>query len=451
MGSLFDWITDWIKEGLIEAITGQYTSIFESVNSQVADVAGQVGQTPQGWNGGVFSMIQNLSETVVIPIAGIILTFVLVYELIQMILEKNNMHDFDTFNIFKWIFKTFVATYLLTNCFTIVMAVFDVAQHVVSQSAGVINGNLDVTAEFPIVKDTTPNMMNPRLYTTSYNKPQGQQFDTAVLSFIKLQYTEKSCKMINIFVLVTILGHLPVILSAKSKGSENMKQILIVEDDSFLNKMLAYNLTADGYGVTSALNARTAAEAIRQREFDLVLLDINLPDGNGFELCKLIKPQHPDTIVIFLTANDQESDQIRGYEVGAVDYITKPFVIGALQRKIKAMFAMLEHHKPAKDIYDDGRLFLDFSEQTASLNGKPLTLSPMEYKMLNLFRKNPRQVLTRGQLLEKLWDIDERFVDEHTLTTSISRIRSKIESDGGAPYIKTVYGMGYQWTGGEAK
>ena len=175
-----------------------------------------------------------------------------------------------------------------------------------------------------------------------------------------------------------------------------MKQILIVEDDSFLNKMLAYNLTADGYGVTSALNARTASDAIRQREFDLVLLDVNLPDGNGFELCRLIKPQHPDTIIIFLTANDQESDQIRGYEVGAVDYITKPFVIRALQRKIKAMFAMLEHHKPAKDIYDDGRLFLDFSEQTASLNGKPLTLSPMEYKMLNLFRKNPRQVLTRG-------------------------------------------------------
>ena len=225
-----------------------------------------------------------------------------------------------------------------------------------------------------------------------------------------------------------------------------MKQILIVEDDSFLNKMLAYNLTADGYFVTAALNARTAVEALRQREFDMVLLDINLPDGNGFELCNLVKPQHPDTIVIFLTANDQERDQIRGYEVGAVDYITKPFVIGALQRKIKAMFAMLEHHKPAKDIYDDGRLFLDFSEQAASLNGKPLLLTPMEYKTLNL-----KQVLTRGQLLEKLWDIDEKFVDEHTLTTSISRIRGKIESDGGAPYIKTVYGMGYQWTGGEAK
>ena len=152
MGSLFEWITDWIKEGLIDAITGQYTSIFNSVNNQVADVANQVGQTPQGWNGGVFSMIQNLSETVVIPIAGMILTFVLVYELIQMILEKNNMHEFDTFNIFKWIFKTFVATYLLTNCFTIVMAVFDVAQNVVSQSAGVINGNLDVQAALSDLK-----------------------------------------------------------------------------------------------------------------------------------------------------------------------------------------------------------------------------------------------------------------------------------------------------------
>lgn len=230
-----------------------------------------------------------------------------------------------------------------------------------------------------------------------------------------------------------------------------MKQILIVEDDNFLNKMLSYNLTADGYGITSALNVKTAEELLQTQEFDLVLLDVGLPDGNGFDLCKTIKPEHPDTIVIFLTANDQESDQIRGYEAGAVDYITKPFMISTLQRKIKAMFAMLEHHKPAKDIYDDGRLFLDFSEQTATLNGKPLTLSSMEYKMLNLFRRNPKQVLTRQQLLEKLWDVEERYVDEHTLTTSISRVRSKIESDGGTSYIKTIYGMGYLWTGGEAK
>ena len=229
-----------------------------------------------------------------------------------------------------------------------------------------------------------------------------------------------------------------------------MKRILIVEDDALLNKTLTYNLISDGYNVTSALTAKTAAKLLSETEYDLVLLDINLPDGNGYNLCKLIKPEHPDTLVIFLTANDQESDQLRGYEVGAVDYITKPFSIGALQRKISAMFAMLEHHKPSKDIYDDGRLFLDFLEQTAKLNGVALTLSPMEYKMLNLFRKNPKQVLTRRQLLEKLWDIDENFVDEHTLTTTISRIRSKIEADGDT-YIKTVYGMGYQWTGGERK
>ncbi|MDE6673547.1 MAG: response regulator transcription factor [Acetatifactor sp.] len=229
-----------------------------------------------------------------------------------------------------------------------------------------------------------------------------------------------------------------------------MKRILIVEDDNLLNKTLTYNLTSDGYEVTGVLNARTATTELSSSEYDLVLLDINLPDGNGYDLCRLIKSAHPDTVVIFLTANDQENDQIRGYEVGAVDYITKPFSIGALQRKISAMFSMLEHHKPTKDIYDDGRLFLDFSEQAASLNGKPLPLSPMEFKMLNLFCKNPKQVLTRGQLLDKLWDVDENYVDEHTLTTTVSRIRSKIESEG-ATYIKTIYGMGYQWMGDEKK
>lgn len=229
-----------------------------------------------------------------------------------------------------------------------------------------------------------------------------------------------------------------------------MKHILIVEDDNLLNKTLAYNLTSDGYDVTSVFNMKNAVGKLKSVEYDLVLLDINLPDGNGYELCKLIKPEHPDTMIIFLTANDRESDQIRGYEAGAVDYITKPFSIVALQRKIKAMFSMLEHHKPAKDIYGDGKLFLDFAEQIARLSGKPLNLSAMEFKTLNLFRKNPKQVLTRRQLLEKLWDVDENYVDEHTLTTSISRIRSKIEADGGT-YIKTVYGMGYQWTGGEKK
>ena len=135
-----------------------------------------------------------------------------------------------------------------------------------------------------------------------------------------------------------------------------MKKILIVEDDRLLNKTLTYNLTLDGYEVSSVFNMQTAVEALQAQEFNLVLLDISLPDGNGYDLCRLIKPENPDMIIIFLTANDQESDQIRGYEAGAVDYITKPFSIAALQRKIGAVFAMLEHHKPSKDVYDDGML-----------------------------------------------------------------------------------------------
>lgn len=229
-----------------------------------------------------------------------------------------------------------------------------------------------------------------------------------------------------------------------------MKRILIVEDDALLNKTLTYNLISEDYHITSALNVKTAASMLIKTEYDLVLLDINLPDGSGYDLCKFIKSKYSDTMIIFLTANDQESDQIHGYEMGAVDYITKPFSIGALQRKLRAMFALLEHHKPVRDIYEDGRLFLDFSEQTASLNGKSITLSSMEYKMLYLFCKNSKQVLTRQRLLEKLWDVDENFVDGHTLTTAISRIRSKIEADG-STYIKTIYGIGYQWTGGERK
>ena len=229
-----------------------------------------------------------------------------------------------------------------------------------------------------------------------------------------------------------------------------MKKILLVEDDALLNKTLTYNLISEGYDTVSALNADTATEALARTEFDLVLLDINLPDGNGYDLCRLIKPESPDTLVIFLTANDQESDQIRGYKAGAVDYITKPFSIEALLRKIRAMFAMLEHRGLTKDFYDDGRLFLDFSEQSAALNGKSLILSPMEYKMLYLFCKNPKQILTRQRLLERLWDAEENYVDEHTLTTFISRIRGKIEAEGDT-YIKTIYGMGYQWMGGERK
>ena len=137
-------IGDWFKEILIDGITSRFTGVFDAVNQEIGEIAGQVGQTPEGWNSSVFSLIRNLSETVVIPVAGMILTFVLCYELITMVIEKNNMAEFDTFNVFKWIFKTFVATYILTHTFDIVMGIFGLAQHVVNGSAGVIGGSLDV-------------------------------------------------------------------------------------------------------------------------------------------------------------------------------------------------------------------------------------------------------------------------------------------------------------------
>ena len=182
----------------------------------------------------------------------------------------------------------------------------------------------------------------------------------------------------------------------------------------------------------------------------MVLLDINLPDGSGLDLCEEIRTRGQNSYVMFLTANDKESDMLGGYEAGGADYITKPFSIAVLCRKLSAVFTNMERRNPRHDLYDDGILKIDFSEQTALLSGEPLDLTPKEYRTLFLFVKNPRMILTKRQLLERLWDIDGDFVDEHTLTTIISRIRKKIETDE-HKYIKTAYGMGYQWTGGELK
>ena len=135
---IIEMIQEWFKELLIDGIISNLSGTFDTVNTKVGEIAGEVGMTPAGWNGGIFNMIRGLSETVIVPIAGIILTFVMCYELIQLIVEKNNLHDFDTWLFWKWIFKTFCAVLIVTNTWNIVMAVFDMAQSVVSQSAGVI-------------------------------------------------------------------------------------------------------------------------------------------------------------------------------------------------------------------------------------------------------------------------------------------------------------------------
>ena len=155
MGFLTDWLTDWLKELLIGGIMGNLEGLFDYVNTQVGEIAVQVGTTPAAWNAGVFSLIRQLSETVILPIAGLVLTFVATYELIQMLLEKNNMHEFDVANIYKWMFKTSCAILILSNTFNIVMAVFDVSQSVIAQSAGLIQGSTDITPDMLAQLETT--------------------------------------------------------------------------------------------------------------------------------------------------------------------------------------------------------------------------------------------------------------------------------------------------------
>ena len=165
MESIFEAINEWLKELLIGAINGNLSNMFGDVNEKVGTIAAQAGQTPQGWNSGVFSMIQNLSQTVILPIAGLVITYVLCVELISMVTDKNSLHDIDTFMFFKYVFKAWVAVYLVTHVFDITMAVFDVGQHLVNSAAGVISSDtaIDVESTLAAMTATMETMEVPEL------------------------------------------------------------------------------------------------------------------------------------------------------------------------------------------------------------------------------------------------------------------------------------------------
>ena len=162
MDALLNALTDWLKEMLVGGIMSNLTGMFDSVNQQVGDIATQVGQTPQGWNGSIFSMIQNLSNSIMVPIAGVILAIVMTMELIQMITDKNNLHDVDTWMIFKWVFKSAVAIIIVSNTWNIVMGVFDMAQSVVAQAAGIIgsDASIDISS---VMTDMESRLMDMEL------------------------------------------------------------------------------------------------------------------------------------------------------------------------------------------------------------------------------------------------------------------------------------------------
>lgn len=221
-----------------------------------------------------------------------------------------------------------------------------------------------------------------------------------------------------------------------------MKRILVVEDDIMLNSGLCYNLELDKYRAVPAHNVTETLEKMKGKVYDLVVLDVNLPDGSGFNLCKKIRTVQ-DVPIVFLTARDLEEDVMTGFELGADDYITKPFNINIFRKKVSVILRRSEKKKD-RNVYSSGKLIIDFDKLKSTIEGKPLVLTPGEYKMLKIFTSNPDVLLTRQVLLEKLYDKDSNFVDEHALTVSVNRLCNKIETKD-RKYIKTVYGMGYLW------
>lgn len=225
-----------------------------------------------------------------------------------------------------------------------------------------------------------------------------------------------------------------------------MKKILVVEDDIMMNSGLCYNLELDEYKAVPVHDAAAAMVKIKNESFDLMILDVNLPDGDGYELCRKVRASQ-DTPVIFLTARDLEADVMKGFDLGADDYITKPFNINIFRKKVTAVLKRSEKPENQK-LYLCGDLVIDFDKLTAIVKDEPIVLTPTEYKILKIFTSNPNVLLTRQVLLEKLYYVDADFVDEHALTVNINRLRNKIEN-GDRKYVKTVYGMGYLWAGDE--
>ena len=224
-----------------------------------------------------------------------------------------------------------------------------------------------------------------------------------------------------------------------------MNRILLIEDDKDLNTGLTYDLESENYKVFSALTLGDGMSILSENEVDLILLDGNLPDGDGFDFCRSVKSES-DIPVIFLTARDMGRDEMQGFDCGADDYITKPFKMPILHRRIKAALRKASADGGERIQYDDGHLKIDFDTMTASLGGEPLAMTPTEFKILRLLIANAERVMTKTLLLEKVWDSTGNFVDEHAVAVNINRLRKKIESEE-HPYIKTLYGMGYQWKG----
>jgi len=224
-----------------------------------------------------------------------------------------------------------------------------------------------------------------------------------------------------------------------------LKTILLIEDDRDLNAGLTYDLKMEQYNVFSAFTLAEGQSILDSGTPDLILLDGNLPDGDGFDFCRKVKSKQ-EIPVIFLTARDMEQEEMQGFDCGADDYITKPFKMPILHRRIQAALRKTGAREE-RSLYDDGYLRIDFDQMTAVRGEETLTMTPTEFKILRLLIVNADKVLTKRILLEKIWDSSGNFVDEHAVAVNINRLRKKIETQDHV-YIKTLYGVGYQWKNG---
>lgn len=212
--------------------------------------------------------------------------------------------------------------------------------------------------------------------------------------------------------------------------------ILLVEDDCALRGALEELLCREGYDVVKASNVRAAREELTS-EISLVMLDVTLPDGDGVSLCRQWRSEGIRTPILFLTAKDEELDVVRGLDAGGNDYVTKPFRMQELLSRIRAL---LRRNQVQDNTISRSGIVLDKTKLQASRDGKALTLTLTEYKILAKLMCD-RSILTRAALLDALWDVDSRFVDDNTLSVHISRLREKV----GGSHIKTIRGVGYQW------
>ncbi|MGL4990149.1 MAG: response regulator transcription factor [Sarcina sp.] len=223
-----------------------------------------------------------------------------------------------------------------------------------------------------------------------------------------------------------------------------MRNILLIEDDLALNKGLTFKLKKEGYNVLSTAFVSEARKAFFENKIDLIICDINLADGNGFELCEEIRKKS-DVYIIFLTAEDDEVSIVNGYDLGADDYITKPFSLMVLISKVNCIMKRIDKKNIVFSELISGELVYLINEMKL-FKKQELQLSKNEIKMINFFLNNPKQIITKEQILRELWDIDENFIDENTIAVNIRRLRQKIEKTPSEPeYIKNIRGIGYIW------